>query len=573
MTTPSLRRTVAIQTADMPFAPGPIEELMRTLVKAVRAQQLYLPNNPMHRAAIDALRSSFAIVWKETDEVTLAVAETALTWLGAPVLMEPTKSPDNLAWLLYKDGVREIVFLKGIEDTDIVPFLEIIGRARKATVDDDDLVTMLWEADFSTLKYKYVDLLVGAGGGGDEVLPSAGSVSGPCANPDDIRAGAEAAVTESGAAGVVNMADFDATLHFLDTAEVDYLNQEIAREYAQDLRVNIVAALLDVFEQQPIEAVREEILDDLETMLAYMLASGSFRGVGYLLVETAAAATRSSDLSSDLRARISQLGDRLSSPDAVEELLESLNDAPTLPATAELAALFDQLRPSALGAVFSWLPRVRSAELRGLVNEAAGRLAAMNIGELVKLLQSSDETVSSEAIRRTGALRAQPAVLMLGKIVNEPDVKRRMLATQALADIGSPGALQAIERCIVDADRDVRILAARAMAGKAYRPVLSRLEPIINGKEIRDRDVTEKTAFFECYAAVSGDACIPRLDAILNGKGFFGRREDSDTRAAAAIALGRVGKNRALESLEISAGEKDAVVRNAVARALRGGAA
>jgi HEAT repeat protein len=558
----------------MPFAPAPIEELMRTLVKAVRAQQLYLPNNPMHRSAIDALRSSFAMVWKETDELALAVSETALTWLGAPVLLEAAKSSDNLAWLFYKDGIREIVFLKGIEETDIIRFLEIVGRARKASVDDDDLVTMLWEADFSTLKHRYVDLLMeGSGAGGTEDLPRTGSVSGPGASPDAVRAGTESAVAESNASGVVNMADFDATLHFLDAAEVDYLNQEIAREYAQDLRSNVVAALLDVFEQQPIDAVREEILDDLETMLAYLLASGGFRGVGYLLAETAAAANRSPDLSPDLRARVAQLNDRLSSPAAVEQLLESLDDAPTLPATAELTALFDQLRPSALGTVFSWLPRVRSEELRALVNEAAGRLAAMNTGELVRLVQSSDEPVSNEAIRRTGALKAQVAVLALGKIVNEPDQKRRMLAAQALAEIGSPGALQAIERCLVDADRDVRIFAARAMAAKSHRPVLARLEPIIRSKEIRERDVTEKTAFFECYAAVSGDASIPQLDAILNGKGFLGRREDSDTRAAAAIALGRVGTGKARESLQSATGEKDAVVRNAVARALRGASA
>jgi HEAT repeat protein len=554
----------------MPFAPAPVEELMRALVKAVRAQQLYMPNNPMHRSAIDALRSGFTVLWKETDELPLTVTETTLTWLGAPVLSEAAKTSDNLAWLFYKDGIREIRFLKGVEETDIVRFLEIVARARKATVDDDDLVTMLWEGDFSTLKYRYVDLLMEGSGAAEDEAFSAPSGGTSAVAASDVRARTETAVAESNASGVVNMADFDATLHFLDEKEVDYLNQEIAREYAQDLRVNVVAALLDVFEQQPIEAVREETLDDLETMLAYMLASGSFRGVAYLLVETAAAAARYSDLSPELRARVSQLSDRLSSPEALEQLLESLDDAPTLPATAELTALFDQLRPSALGTVFSWLSRVRSEELRALVNEAAGRLAAMNTGDLVRLVQSSDANVSNEAIRRTGALKAQAAVLALGKIVNESDQKRRMLAAQALADIGSSGALQAIECCIVDADRDVRILAVRAMGAKAYRPILPRLEPIIKGKEIRERDVTEKTAFFECYAAVSGDACIPQLDAMLNGKGFLGRREEADTRAAAAIGLGRVGTERARASLQRAAGEKDAVVRNAVARALRG---
>jgi len=187
VTTPPLRRSVAIQTADMPFAPAPIEELMRTLVKAVRAQQLYMPNNPMYRTAVDALRSSFVAVWKETDELALGVAETALTWLGAPVLIEAAKSSDNLAWLFYKDGIREIVFLKGVEETGIIRFLELVARARKATVDDDDLVTMLWEAELSLVQYRYVDMLMGAGGGAD-ALPDAEPVSPSGQHTEAVRA-------------------------------------------------------------------------------------------------------------------------------------------------------------------------------------------------------------------------------------------------------------------------------------------------------------------------------------------------------------------------------------------------
>ena len=57
---------------------------------------------------------------------------------------------------------------------------------------------------------------------------------------------------------------------------------------------------------------------------------------------------------------------------------------------------------------------------------------------------------------------------------------------------------------------------------------------------------------------------VPNLDAILNGKGFLGRREDPETRACAAIALGRIGTPRAQESLRKASTEKDVIVRNAV---------
>jgi HEAT repeat protein len=76
-------------------------------------------------------------------------------------------------------------------------------------------------------------------------------------------------------------------------------------------------------------------------------------------------------------------------------------------------------------------------------------------------------------------------------------------------------------------------------------------------------------AFFEGYGALCGDAGSPHLDNILNGKGFLGRREDPETRACAAMALGRVRSPRAIEALKKALDEKDVVVRSAVNRAMR----
>lgn len=574
MTTPPLRRTIAAKAIDLPPGYPAVEELMRALSKAVRAQQLYMQNNPNYRTAIENVRAAFLAVWREHAELVLAVTETELRWLDVTVMGDASKSSDSLAWLFYKDGIRELRFLKGVEDTDLVRFIDIVARARKATVDNDDLITMLWEADLTGLTYQYVDLQAD---GGDTPRDDDGFASmaagGAAASPEAIREGAQQAATSPKPAGVVNMADFDATLHFLDEREADYLRREIEREYSQDLRINIVAGLLDIFEQQEAEAVREEVLDHVETMLAFMLASGSFRGVAFLLRETTAASTRAVELTPEIRARVSTLSDRLSSPPAIDQLLDSLDSAAALPPEDELAELFDQLRPEALGTVFRWLPRLRSDDLRGLVTDVADRLAVGNIAEIIRLIEAADVDVSSEAVRRAGGLKAQAAVTAIGRVCGDPDPRRRLIAAQALAEIGSIGALQALERCVADSDRDVRIVAARSLASRGHRPALARLEPIIKGKEIRAADVTEKTAFFESYGAVCGDSGVPNLDAILNSKGFLGKREDPDLRAAAAAGLARIATAKARESLQRAAADKDAVVRNAVARALRGSAA
>jgi hypothetical protein len=551
-----------------PFAPTLVQELLRLIVKAARAHQLYLPNNPVYQGAITTLRAGFRPIWSEADEISLTISESEIRWFDVVIsdTSSSAKSSDSLAWLFYKDGVRELTMQKGFEENEVVKLLDIIQRARKGGADEDDLVTMLWESDFIFLQYKYVDLLAD-GNGGDDLAD--GGEQRP-ASAEAVRHGTREAVEESRAGGLVNMADFDGTLYFLDQREIEYLETELAREYAQDLRTNVVSVLLDIFETQTDADVRGEVLDNIQTLLVYLLAAGHFRGVAYALREVHAAVTRVGEITAEQREKLAQFPERLSSADALGQLLQALDTAPTLPPNDELIELFDQLRPAALQTVFLWLPKSQNDRLRPLLETAAGRLAAANTSELVRLIQVGERAVSSEAVRLAGVLKAQVAVTSIGRILGESDAERRRVAVNALTEIASPGALQALEKAVEDEERDVRITAVRALTAKAYRPVLPKLEAMVKGKAVRDADLSEKMAFFEGYGALCGDAGVPHLDSVLNGKSLLGRREDSEIRACAAMALGRVNSPKAQEALRKASVEKDVVVRNAVNRALRG---
>ena len=551
---------------DPSFSAAPVEELLRLISKAARAHQLYLPNNPIYRRAIENLRAGFPPIWAEVDELTLTITESEIRWFDTPVAGEAgNKSADNLAWLFYKDGVRELTFIKGFEEAEVIKFLALIQRARKGSPDEDDLVTMLWESDLSFVRYGYVDLLQEGGVGeladGGEMQPvGAGEVQ------RNMREAAE----ESRASGIINIADFDATLYFLDDREIEYLHTELKREYDRDLRVSVASVLMDIFEAQQDADIRKEVLENVHTLMVYLLTAEHLSGVAYLLREVQVTVDRATGVTDQHRQQLVQLAERLSAPEALSQLLQALDEMPTLPAESELGELFDQLRPVGLSTVFLWLSKTQNEALRPLLQAAAGRLAGANTSELVRLISAKELEVATEAIRMAGALKTQAAVMALARILGDTNVEMRRLAAQALAEIGSPGAMQALDRAIDDSDRDVRVAAVRAMTARAYRPALARLEGVVKGKRVREADLTEKMAFFEGYGALCGDGGIAHLDSVLNGKGFLGRREDSEVRACAAIALGRVGTPKAIDTLRKAATEKDIVVRNAVSRALRG---
>jgi HEAT repeat protein len=533
-------------------------------VKAGRAHQLYLPNNPIYKGAIDALRSGFSAVWAQTEELPLTFTETAIYWYDEVVLSEPSKSADSLSWLFFKDGVRELMLLKGFEEKEIIALLNILQRARKASPDEDDLLTMLWEADFVHARYRYQDL------GMDPAAPVADSGPKPNVTRQQIDSVTHTVVEETKASGIVNMSDFDATLYFLDDQEIEYLQSEIHREYTEDLRSRVSSTVLDIFEQQTSVTVRNEILEILDSTLVNLLATGHFRGVAHLLREVQVTTQRAAELLPEHKRALVELPVRLSAPEAFTQLLQSLDDAAELPPQAELMELFDQLRPIALGTVFSWLRRVQNSRVRPLLEAAAERLASLNTSELVRLILAPEREVALEAIRRAGALKTPAAVQSLSKVLAGPDVELRQMVVHALTEIGSPSALQALERGVEDADREVRISTVRAFTSRGYRLALPRIESIVKGKSVREADLTEKMAFFEAFGALGGDSGVEFLDSVLNGKGFLGRREDSELRACAAIALGRISTPKAASVLRKASSEKDVVVRNAVNRALRG---
>ena len=450
-----------------PFPPAPVEELARLFVRAIRAHQLYLPNNPIYKGAIDGLRAGFAPIWANAEELSLAVSETDFRWYGHVVLEETTKSGDSLPWLFYKDGIREVQFLKGFETEELTTLLDIMQRIRKASPEEEDLLTLLWEGDFSLLRYRYVDL------GLEAAAPLADGAPLPPpekVNQQQIRQEAEAAR----ASGMIDIADFDATLYFLDESEIEYLRGEIKREYDSDLRQNVLTALFDIFEQQKASEVRAEICDILENLILHLLSAGRFRNVAYLLREANQTSVRLTDLSPEAKTRLSLLPQRLSAPEALGQLLQALDDATELPPQQELAELFEQLQPGALAPALSWLHRLQNPRLKVMLEQAVGRLAAANTAELVRLIGSQDRAVSSEAMRRSGALKTPAAVAPLGKVLADRDADLRQIAVTALAEIGSPGALKALEGAVQDEARDVRVAAARALAARGYRAALPR---------------------------------------------------------------------------------------------------
>jgi len=555
---------------------------MQVVTKGMRATQLYMPNNPVYQRAVENIRGAFRQIWQATDDLTFDIGETEMRWEDNPVYTQDQRN-ESIAWTLYKDGVRSLTFKPGVEDLEIVRFLGVLHQAKNLQADaPDDLLTLLWAEDFQFITYTFRELAsenavpiergddaaapIGGGGGG-----GAAGAAGDARNADP---GALRRLVEEEAPpkreGLVSVDDFDTTLYFLDDKEVEYLHKEVEREYAQDLRRNVLAMLFDLLELQTYGTVRAELISILENFIPYLLGAGDFRSVAFILRESKVILQRARELIPEHRQTLTTLPTRLSQADALSQLLQSLDEAAGHPTEEDLSELFSELTADALGTLMGWLPKLHNERVRDLVKTSAERLAQMHAAEVLKALGSTDAMVQLEMVRLAGRLKLPGAPEGMGPLLERGDRELKLAVVEALTTIASPSAMRLLEKAIDDSDRDVRIGAVKFLGQRGHRNAFPRIDAAVTANKLKEADLTEKMTFFEAYGALAGASGIPVLEKILVGKGgLLARKEDPETRACAAMALGKIRSPAAREILQKVAQDKEPLVRNAVSRALR----
>jgi HEAT repeat protein len=557
--------------ADSPVAleSAQVAELINTLAKALRTFQMYPPNNPIHQRAVQGVRAAFEPIWAAADDLVLSIGEAEFRWEDEVVYQQANRS-ESLAWLLFKDGMRVLVIRRGADAEEVPRFLVMMNRVRFLPADAaDDLMTLLWEQDFQYIQYQFIDFL-GEGESLDGPMQAAAGGAGETS--PTAAAERQAQVQEEAPPrpkGIVELDEFDSTLYFLDEAEIIQVADALREEYGRDVRQAALYALFDLFETQSDPAVRDEILGVLDTLFPNLLNRGEFRTVALIMREVRLIVARASDVPEAQRRRLQELVEQLSRPAIVAQLVQSLDEGGAGPGDEDVTEVLRELRPTALAPLIAAIPRMANAKLRSLIERTVDRLATQHPGEVLQLLRAPVGDALPSLVALCGRLALQQAVPGLGETLAHADPAVRLAAVQALAEIGTPGALTHIDRAIEDGDRGVRLAAVRALGARGYKNALRRVEAAVLGKSVREMDLTEKMAFFEAYGAIAGSAALATLAAILLPRGLLRRREPAEVRACAAMALGKIRTPEARDVLVRAQEDKELVVRNAVSRALR----
>jgi hypothetical protein len=184
---------------------------------------------------------------------------------------------------------------------------------------------------------------------------------------------------------------------------------------------------------------------------------------------------------------------------------------------------------------------------------------------LMHLLGDNRWYVVRNAIDLLGEMHALEAEGPLLEVVQHREERVRRSVATALARLGTPRAIQAVQHLLSDAVPEVRLHAAQALGMlKSPRSVVSLSRAIDS-----EADPEVQAVILAALGRQGTDDAVARLQKVAEPEGRLFKRKPTALRVAAVQALAEANTPAAMTALRRFAEDKDRDVRDAAGRALR----
>jgi hypothetical protein len=135
-----------------------IKKGLHLLAVALKNLSLYPARSQANRQTLGQARQWFSQFFTKNSDLTLLVAKDRLTDEDGTTVYQEKAAESIICGPMFRDGIQALIFEPTITEEEIRDFLLILNRFRHVNEDDtDDLVTIMWQASFPSIKYQVAD--------------------------------------------------------------------------------------------------------------------------------------------------------------------------------------------------------------------------------------------------------------------------------------------------------------------------------------------------------------------------------------------------------------------------------
>ena len=519
--------------------------LVQTFLQTVKGYRLYESNHPILLKFLERLKKDFDNYFEEFPSFSLQIGEHRLFYHGN-VVYESQDIKESLAFAFFKDGVREIRFHKGLDLKEILDFLNVVRKSDLVNRMEDDLVTLLWEKDFSHISFTTIDEFLEKSGtfvpATEEDLMNGMELKGTEADgyqesTDTAQAEGFNILTDDNLKKAINPSPGQSLVDACQLAaeEVEKINREVSQEHQPEHLYVLVDSLIeillhlgedmDAYENMIsfFERINQNLLDQGEVGKAVEILK-KFKGTmeDMVLKDKQIFAIRrilegaTSQPSVKLLGK-AMLGDGETNSESILQYLPFLTDKAILP----LCLLLGELE---------------SPKRKKVVSDLLVILASEDITPLLKFLSDRNSLLVCHILTILGKIGNPSTLKYLGNLTGHSDLKVREETLQVLVKFGEKGK-DLIQRFLKDPAPEVRGKASIALARAVRVHAVKPLTEIILSEDFHKRDYEEKVYFFKALGETGSKEAIPVLEQIAKKKNWFKKAKWEEMRICATNTL------------------------------------
>jgi hypothetical protein len=486
---------------------------------------------------------------------------------------------DNLALAFYRDGVRGLTFTAGIEPREVETLLDCVLLVTGQNFGEDDLVTLLWEAQLPHLEMDYVPAEGEVGGGEapvDEGTPLMPWPTGSSVEEADADAGetpGAAEEEESPQSGKQSRSDDwsagDLTVEIeAGYEELEALSgtevQRFRNEFQAEHEVPTVTATIAAAHAYLAAGAGPEDQAELARFLPRLLRQGITHGSWLEARESLLLLRQCASKDWSIESFVQELLQPISISGAVEKL-----DHQDAAAVIEFIAFARELGDPSVDWLNLVLAESQDRRNRRLLAEAIAELCRSSPERLAPWISDPRWFVVRNVVHILGWIGGSGIVGLLQAAARHPDVRVRQEVVVALGQVEPRLARPLLLRMLDGADARMFSGVLHQLSADRDAGTARMLLTMMQDQAFEERSPEEKRAIYSALSSTGGDEVIPDLEAELHRGNWFSRTQEAHRTAVARI-IARIGTPLARMVLERGAQSRRAPIRLLCEQALQG---
>jgi hypothetical protein len=540
-------------------------QVVDALVKAIKAYRYYAADHPQLEQFRHALLSRFHRYFAQATQLILEVSELAFIVDGQPV-SSAHDLHSSVPFLLYRDGVRLLRFHDTLDDDELLAFVQLIAGSDHANQLEDDLVTLLWEQEFSAITFVAADYLPA-----DLPIAVPETLEQFCAalnatldaHPQQVH---DTEQPEIGHPELPPLQINDAGIFRLTPEEVETLRREVERTIGPEKMLGYTDLLFDALPLQDDPALFGQLTRILQETLESQLISGRLARACDLL-ERLSALMRALPAESWKLAPLAQVPAAVAKTAGINLIARSVESGE---ASAEMARrLLLALPAAATPHVARVLGDVGDVDMRALLRDVLTARCRGALSAITPFLEDPRDALVCDIIQVLGALGDVSCLSMLARVFAARGVSVRKAVLEAVSTMDDPGVEALLLRALKDAQSEIRCRAAVLLGLRHTPTALEALLAVVTDKRFILRPAAEMRAMLEGLGRTGMNDAVEVLEHLTLQKPWLGRKKADSMRPYAAQALALLGTPEALVVLEAGSVDDDEGVRGACRTAMK----